>query len=67
MVLRCTAKTLKLLGVRPGDLVTVEHTDQDWYANLLWLDGRKCRIGPYRPRLNSRHSLASIGAPTGAR
>jgi hypothetical protein len=44
MVLRCTAKTLKLLGVRPGDLVTVEHTDQDWYANLLWLDGRKCLL-----------------------
>jgi hypothetical protein len=44
VVLRCTAKTLKLLGARPGDLVTVEHTDQDWYANLLWLDGRKCLL-----------------------
>jgi hypothetical protein len=44
MVLRCTAKTLKLLGARSGDLVTVEHSDQDWYANLLWLDGRKCLL-----------------------
>jgi hypothetical protein len=44
VVLRCTAKTLKLLGARRGDLVTLEHTDQDWYANLIWLDGRKCLL-----------------------
>ena len=44
VVLRCTAKTLKLLGARPTDLVTLEHTDQDWDANLLWLDGRKCLL-----------------------
>jgi hypothetical protein len=44
VVLRCTAKLQKLLGTRPGDLVTVDHSDQDWYANLLWLDGRKCLL-----------------------
>jgi len=44
VVLRCTAKTLKLLGARRGDLVTVVRTDQDWYANLIWLDGRKCLL-----------------------
>jgi len=33
-----------LLGARPGNLVRVEHTDQDWYANLLWLDRRKCLL-----------------------
>ena len=44
VVLRCTAKTLKLLRAGPSDLVTVEHSDQDWYANLLWLDGRKCLL-----------------------
>src|ERR1700680_2619405 len=44
VVLRCTATTLRLLGARPGDLVAVEHNDQDWYANLLWLDGRKCLL-----------------------
>ena len=44
LVLRCTAKTLKLLRAGPSDLVTVEHSDQDWYANLLWLDGRKCLL-----------------------
>lgn len=44
VVLRCTAMMLKLLGARPGDLVPVKHNDQDWYANLLWLDGRKCLL-----------------------
>ncbi len=44
MILRCTAKLLALLGVRPRDLVTIEASDQDWYANLLWLGGRKCLL-----------------------
>ena len=44
MVLRCTARTLKLLGRGPRDLVTVEPSDQDWYAHLIWVDGRKCLL-----------------------
>jgi hypothetical protein len=44
VVLRCTAKMLSFLGARPRDLVTIEPSDQDWYANLLWLDGRKCLL-----------------------
>jgi hypothetical protein len=44
MVLRCTAKMLALLGARPKDLVTIEAGDEDWYANLLWLDARKCLL-----------------------
>jgi hypothetical protein len=44
VVLRCTAKMLTLLGARPRDLVTIEPSDDDWYANLLWLDGRKCLL-----------------------
>ncbi len=43
-VLRCTAKMLTLLGARPRDPVTIEPSDEDWYANLLWLDGRKCLL-----------------------
>ena len=35
---------LSLLGARPRDLVTLEPSDHDWYANLLWLDGRKCLL-----------------------
>ena len=35
---------LSLLGARPRDVVTLEPSDHDWYANLLWLDGRKCLL-----------------------
>jgi uncharacterized protein DUF6933 len=44
VVLGCTAQMLTLLGARARDLVTIEPSDQDWYANLLWLDGRKCLL-----------------------
>ena len=44
VVLRCTAKMLALLAARPRDLVTVEPSDHDWYANLLWLERRKCLL-----------------------
>ncbi len=46
MVLRCTAKVLKLLP--PDALETARSSisphDDDWYMNLLWLDGRKCLL-----------------------
>lgn len=41
MILRCTKRVLDLVGVGPRDLVTADPTDDDWYANLLWLDRRK--------------------------
>jgi hypothetical protein len=44
VVLRCTAKVLNLLGARPRDLVTSEPADDDWYANLLWIERRKCLL-----------------------
>ena len=44
VVLRCTAKMVALLGAHPKELVTVEPSDHDWYANLLWLDRRKCLL-----------------------
>ncbi|SRR5712692_5350772 len=57
VVLRCTAKLLTLLGVRPRDLVTIEPSDQEWYANLLWLDARKCLL------LAQAGSLFSVFVP----
>lgn len=46
MVLRCTAKILKLLG--PNAIETAGSSNapnsDDWYMNLLWLDGRKCLL-----------------------
>ena len=41
MVLRCTAKLLKLVG--PYVLVEAfPPAGSDWYANLFWVDRRKC-------------------------
>lgn len=43
MILRCTAKLLKLLGVRPASVEIADpELEDDWYANLLWFDRRKC-------------------------
>jgi hypothetical protein len=44
VVLRCTAKLLNLLGARDKDLAAPAPSDGDWYANLLWLDRRKCLL-----------------------
>jgi hypothetical protein len=35
---------LTLLGARLRDLVPIDPSYEDWYANLLWLDGRKCLL-----------------------
>ena len=44
MILRCTKKLLAVIGPRlvtaPGPAPDVE----DWYANLLWFDRRKCLL-----------------------
>jgi hypothetical protein len=44
VILRCTSKLVDLLGRRNVQLVEVEPSDDDWYANLLWLDRRKCLL-----------------------
>lgn len=41
MVLRCTKRVLDLIGVGPRGLVAANPTDDDWYANLFWIDRRK--------------------------
>ncbi len=43
MVVRCTKKLLDLLGhaVTP---TKQPPSDDDWYANLLWIDRRKCLL-----------------------
>ena len=44
MVVRCTAKMLKLLGLRPSALPEIEPGVDDWYVNLLWFERRKCLL-----------------------
>jgi hypothetical protein len=44
VVLRCTGKLLALLGGRAVALSDPPASDDDWYANLLWVDRRKCLL-----------------------
>ena len=44
MIVRCTGKLLNLLGNTSACLVEASADEDDWYANLLWLDRRKCLL-----------------------
>jgi hypothetical protein len=44
VVLRCTRRVLELLGGRALTLTDLPSADEDWYANLLWLDRQKCLL-----------------------
>ncbi len=44
MVVRCTGKLLNLLGKHSVTLIEASPSSDDWYANLLWLDRRKCLL-----------------------
>ena len=41
--IRCTSKLLKVMGGSPPAGNAEPHED-DWYANLLWLDGRTAEL-----------------------
>jgi hypothetical protein len=42
VILRCTKKLLTV--IRPRQLIDCTPDGEDWYANLLWLSGRKCLL-----------------------
>lgn len=42
LVLRCTGKLLDVLKTARKNIVEAPPAPEDWYANLLWIDGRKC-------------------------
>ena len=44
MLLRCTARLLKLMGSRGGPLVDAEPGVDDWYANVFVVERRKCLL-----------------------
>ena len=44
MMLRLTAKALVLLGSERAALTTALAGDDDWYLNVVWVDGRKCLL-----------------------
>jgi hypothetical protein len=42
VILRCTKKLLTV--IKPRQLTDCPADGEDWYANLLWLSGRKCLL-----------------------
>ena len=62
MLLRCTRRLLDLLAGRALTLTEPPPTDDDWYANLLWLDRRKCLLFTHAGTLFSVF-LADIRMP----
>ncbi len=43
MILRCTRKLLDLLQPA-APLADLKPSDDDWYANLIWIERRKCLL-----------------------
>jgi hypothetical protein len=44
VTIRCTQKLLEMMRVSPRQLADAPADDDDWYANLLWFDRRKCLL-----------------------
>ena len=44
MIVRCTKKTLDLLGNRNIALSEPDPSDDDWYLNLIWIERQKCLL-----------------------
>jgi hypothetical protein len=44
VVVRCTGRLLNLLGKQSVTLIEAPKTEDDCYANLLWIDRRKCLL-----------------------
>jgi len=55
VILRCTVRLLALLGAKPERLTLV--SANDWYANLLWIERRKCIL------MTHAGTLFSVFAP----
>ena len=43
VILRCTKKLLTVMGVPVAEPVPIPGPE-DWYANLLWFERRKCLL-----------------------
>jgi hypothetical protein len=44
VILRCTAKVFSLLRVARSRVEDHPASEADWYANLIWVEGRKCLL-----------------------
>lgn len=57
MILRCTAKLQAIVGRPDQSTSSLSPSTHDWYANLLWIEGRKCLL------LTHAGTLFSVFAP----
>ena len=57
MILRCTKRLLDVLGHDRLASVSPEPGAEDWYANLVWIERRKC------PFLTHSGTLFSVFSP----
>lgn len=53
LVVRCTTKLQKLVGRPDRETASLRASGDDWYANLLWIDGRKCLLATHAGTLLS--------------
>jgi hypothetical protein len=44
VILRCTTRLLEAIAPHASRPVERPASDEDWYANLLWIDRRKCLL-----------------------
>lgn len=57
MMVRCTARLQGVVGKPDPAAAQLPPDDDDWYANLLWISGRKCLLATHAG------SLFSVFAP----
>lgn len=53
VMVRCTARLQTIVGKPSPGALGVEPNDNDWYANLLWISGRKCLLATHAGTLFS--------------
>lgn len=57
MILRCTAKLLAVVGPPDPEADRLRPSGDDWYANLVWIERRKCLL------VTHASTLLSVFAP----
>ncbi len=66
-IIRCTQKLLKLIDIQVNEYINMDNKLNEWYANLIWIERRKCLLFCHENTLFSflvvdvrRHDLKNI-------